>query len=117
MITRELMLEKGDFGLWRVCDGAEECFRITDDGGGYCNSIEEMCRYYNGDEIGLVKQILQRGNNVIFADHGESYGKGEYSYEEYLSQFEKSDGDYIIFPYVDFDTYEKAKEIFDLLNA
>ena len=117
MITRELVCEKCDCGLWKVSDGVEECFKITDDGGGYCNSIEEMCRYYHGDEIGLVKQILQRGNNVIFADHGESGGKGKYSYEEYLSQFENSDDHYIIFPYVDFDTYEKAKEIFDLLNA
>ena len=65
MITRELIMKKGNLGMWRVSNGVETCYKITDDGGGYCNSIEEMCEYYNGEEVKLVNIILEKGNDVV----------------------------------------------------
>ena len=112
MIKTEVLLSKNHLDLWKVSDGIEECYRITDDGSGYCNSIEEMCEYYHGDEIGLVNIILAKGNNVVFVNIETL---GEHTYDEYISQFE-NEGDFFIFPYVNFETYEKAKEIWDLLE-
>lgn len=112
----ELILKGNNYlGLWKRSEGY---WVITDDGSGVCNSIEEMSAYYNhGDEIGLVKEIISKGNDVIFEDHGESYGKGTYTYEEYLAQFKDKDAkEYIIYPYVTFTSYEAAKEIWDLLD-
>lgn len=105
----------GILGLWERYRGE---WVITNDGTGVCNSIEEMSAYYNnGDEINLVKEIISNGNDVIFVDHGEVYGKGKYTYEEYLAQFDDEDAkEYIIFPFVTFTSLEKAKKIFDLLQ-
>lgn len=111
MITRELILQKSKLGLWRVSNGIEECYKITDDGGGYCNSIAEMCQYYDGEEVKLVNIILEKGNDVIFMNIETME---DHTYEEYLAQFFE-DKEPLIFPYVDFNTYGKAKEIWDLL--
>ena len=110
---RELLLEKGELGLWKVSYGLEECYRITDDGSGICNSIEEMCEYYGSEEVKLVNIILEKGNYIMFVNKETL---DDCTYEEYIAQFEDEDGEYSIFPYVDFDTYEKAKEILDLLK-
>ena len=116
--SKKIHENKNGLALWEnysAYDG-QTWWNITDDGCGICNSIEEMCSYYNdGDEVGLVNEILVRGNEVTFEDHGETEGKGEYTYDEYLEQI-NGDGNYIIFHYVSFTSYEKAKEIWDLLN-
>ena len=115
---REKIEEKGLFreaplGLWKVTDGTETVYRITDDGCGYCNSIEEMSSYYNnGDEIGLVNKILEKENEILFEN---CVSGAEATYEEYLEQF-KRDKDFPIIPYINFKSYEKAKEIWDLLS-
>ncbi len=98
--------------LWESTDGIKKVYRITDDGSGYCNSIEEMSAYYSqGTEIDLVKEIMKRENKILF----ENLVSGEeHTYEEYIEQFENED-DFPIMPYVDFESYEKAKEIWDLL--
>jgi hypothetical protein len=108
----EVILSKGHLDLWKVSNATEEVYRITDDGSGYCNSIEEMCAYYNGDEIGLVNIIIENGNDVMFVNIETLENC---TYEEYVTQFEMTE-DPLIFPYVNFETYEKAKEIWDLLQ-
>ena len=113
MITRELIEEKSFLGLWKVSDGINTVYKITDDGHGICNSVEEMSGYYfEGTETDLVNEILKRGNTVIYTD--------DLTYTEYMAQFE----DYkngrepktVIYPYCNFESYEKAKEIWDLLS-
>lgn len=113
MIKKELLLEKGCLGLWKLDNGVEEVYKITDDGSGYCNSIEEMCKYYNGEEVKLVNIILEKGNSVMFVNiETLNY----HTYEEYLAQFE-NEGYFLIFPYVNFEKYENAKEIWDILEV
>lgn len=110
---RELLATKGRLGLWKVNIQKEGIrYRITDDGSGYCNSIEEMSSYYKkGTEIDLVKEILDRDNKILF----ENIVSGEEkSYEDYLEQFNTDN--FPIVPYINFITYEKAKEIWDLLE-
>ena len=111
---RTLMEQKGKLGLWKVNVQEEGIrYRITDDGCGYCNSIEEMSSYYSkGTEIDLVKEILDRDNEILF----ENIVSGEEKdYEDYLEQFNTKD--FPIVPYINFTTYEKAKEIWDLLET
>ena len=108
----KILAVDGVLALWETNDGTNIVYRITDDGSGYCNSIEEMSGYYTkGTEIDLVNEIMNRGNKILF----ENIVSGEEStYEEYIGQFEKED-DFPIAPYVNFESYEKAKEIWDLL--
>lgn len=113
-VIREQIETKGRLGLWKRTYGAEVIYRITDDGSGVCNSIEEMSGYYTkGTEIDLVKEIMDRGNKILF----ENIVSGvESDYEEYIEQF-KNEDDFPIVPYVNFLSYDKAKEIWDLLEA
>lgn len=109
-----LIEKKGKLGLWKVNVQEEGIrYRITDDGCGYCNSIEEMSSYYRkGTEIDLVKEILDRNNEILF----ENIVSGEEkSYEDYLEQFNTND--FPIVPYINFTSCEKAKEIWNLLEA
>ena len=113
MIKTEVLLSKGHLALWKASNGEEECYRITDDGSGYCNSIEEISGYFKGDEIGLVDIILEKGNEVMFVNSGTLE---KHTYEEYIAQFDNM-VDFPIYPYVNFATYEDAKEIWDLLEV
>lgn len=108
----KIIKQKDKLCLWQTYDGKKIVYRITDDGSGYCNSIEEMSAYYTkGTEIDLVNEIKNRGNKILF----EHLVSGEESnYEEYIRQF-KEEKDFPIMPYVDFETYDKAKEIWELL--
>lgn len=112
---RECLATKDVLGLWEITNGTEKCYRITDDGSGVCNSIEEMSSYFKGGETALVDEIIKRGNNVFFESD-----VGTATYDEYLDQFAVyEDGgcpEHPVYPYVDFETYEKAKEIWDLLE-
>ena len=112
---RTLMEQKGKLGLWKVNVQEEGIrYRITDDGCGYSNSIEELSSYYNnGDDIGLVNKILEKENKILFEN---CVSGAETTYEEYMEQFKK-DEDFPILPYVNFKSYEKAKEIWDLLET
>lgn len=112
MNKHEVIFSKGNLDLWKINNGVEEWYRITDDGSGCCNSIEEMCAYYHGDEIGLVNIIIEKGNNIAFVNKETL---NYCTYEEYIAQFE-TEQDFDIFPYVNFKTYEQAKEIWDLLG-
>lgn len=114
-MKKELIAKKSNLGLWKVNDSSSIVYRITVDGSGHCNSIEAIQGYYkNGaDEVGLVNEIINRGNNVEF--YNIDKGDEAASYTEYLEQFNNEDG-FPIYPYVNFETYEKAKEIWDLLN-
>ena len=109
----KILETSGILALWETNDGTNVVYRITDDGSGYCNSVEEMSGYYTeGTEIDLVREIMNRGNKILF----ENLVSGEeHTYEEYIEQFEK-DEDFPIMPYVDFKSYKKAKEIWDLLK-
>ena len=105
--------EKGKLALWE--HRAELCNDIwyTIHEEDVCNSLEEICYAFNdGDEIALVREVISRGNIVDFTDDA--------TYEEYLKQFElyakNVDVENPIYPYCCFETYEKAKEIFDLLK-
>lgn len=112
---RECLATKDVLGLWEITNGTEKCYRITDDGCGVCNSIEEMSSYFKGGETALVDEIIKRGNNVFFESD-----VGTATYDEYLDQFAVyEDGgcpEHPVYPYVDFETYEKAKEIWNLLE-
>lgn len=112
---RECLATKDVLGLWEITNGTEKCYRITDDGCGVCNSIEEMSSYFKGGETALVDEIIKRGNTVFFESDA-----GTATYDEYLEQFAVyEDGGcpkHPIYPYVNFETYEKAKEIWDLLE-
>lgn len=115
MNKREVMFSKGHLDLWKItCDNGMTCYKITDDGSGICNSIEEMSGYYKkGTEIDLVNEIIKRDNPVVFTDDA--------TYEEYMEQFdiyaEGGEPENPIYPYCTFKTYEKAKEIWDLLEG
>lgn len=112
---RECLATKDILGLWEITNGTEKCYRITDDGSGVCNSIEEMSNYFKGGETALVDEIIKRGNKVFFESD-----VGTATYDEYLEQFAVyEDGgcpEHPVYPYIDFETYEKAKEIWDLLE-
>ena len=112
LVERKLIETKGDLGLWEVTNGKETVYRITDDGHGYCNSIEELATYYKGDEVGLVKQIINKGNPVFFEDSCTGEKK---SFDEYQEQFARED-EYPIFPYVNFESLSSAKEVLGLLE-
>ena len=113
MVKREVVLSKGSLDLWKVSNESEECYKITDDGSGICNSIEEMSGYYRqGTEVDLVNEIIKRNNPVVFTDGA--------TYEEYMEQFDRyaegGEPENPIYPYCTFETYEKAKEIWDMLE-
>lgn len=114
MATRRQILKKGKLGLWKITNKGVTIYRITDDGCGFCNSIEEMSSYYlHGTEIELVKEILHNGNKILF----ENIVSGESAtYEEYLEQFKKN-GDFLIVPYINFETYEQALRIWERLSG
>ena len=104
--------EKGKLGLWEHRCGNDVWYTIHEEN--VCNSLEEICYAFNdGDEIALVNEVINRGNTVDFTDCA--------TYEEYLKQFEmyanNEDVENPIYPYCCFETYEKAKEIFDLLKV
>ena len=99
--------EKRNIAIWKHEYGEQEWYTIHEEC--MCNSLEEISYAYPGtDEVGLVNEVIKRGNKVMFT--------GDATYEEYLEQFEHYGSTDPIYPYCCFDTYEKAKEIFDLLN-
>lgn len=104
---------KGELALWEIRYQNGVIYRITDDGSGYCNSIEEMCEYFDGNEIELVKIIVKDENDVMFVNKETLT---DCTYTEYLNQFQEEKDFYPIYPYVDFKSYDKAKKIWDLLT-
>lgn len=107
-IVRKLE-EKGKIVLWEHCAERSNDIWYTIHEEDMCNSLEEIAyAFHDGDEIGLVNEVISRGNKVDFTDDA--------TYGEYLKQFEEYDCINPIYPYCCFETYEKAKEIFDLLD-
>lgn len=109
-IIRRKMEEKGKLVLWEHRCGKDVWYTIHEED--ICNSLEEICyAFNNGDEIGLVREVINRGNAVDFTDNA--------TFEEYLKQFDlyakNMDVENPIYPYCCFETYEKAQEIFNLL--
>ena len=110
---RKKLHEKGRLRLWENYSGydGETWYTIHEED--VCNSLEEICYAFNGDEIGLVNEVIKRGNKVDFTDNA--------TFEEYMEQFEAykngSEPENPIYPYCYFETYEKAKEIWDLLKV
>ena len=77
---RKKIHEKGRLRLWEnysAYDG-ETWYTIHEED--VCNSLEEICYAFNGDKIGLVNEVIKRGNKVDFTDNA--------TYEDYIAQFE-----------------------------
>jgi len=107
---RKKIHEKGGLCLWENYSAynGETWYTIHEED--VCNSLEEICYAFNGDEIGLVNEVIKRGNKVDFTDNA--------TYEEYIAQFEDyKNVENPIYPHCYFETYEKAKEIWDLLEV
>lgn len=105
--------EKGTLRLWKNYSVYDKETRYTIHEDSACNSLEEISYAFNGDEIGLVNEVIKRGNKVDFTDNA--------TYEEYIAHLEAyrngNEPKNPIYPYCSFETYEKAKEIWDLLNV
>ena len=109
-IKRKKLHTKGELCLWEHCFGydGETWYTIHEEN--VCNSLEEICYAYGGKEVELVNEVIKRGNKVMFTDDA--------TYEEYLAQFDDYENvENPIYPYCCFETYEKAKEIWDLLSV
>ena len=103
--------EKEKLCLWEhsSCDGGT-WYTINEND--MCNSLEEICYAYNGKEVDLVNEVMKRGNKVVFSGNASSA-----SYEDYIAQFDNYEKvKNPIYPYCCFETYEKAREICDLLE-
>lgn len=76
------------------------------------SSVKEMAWYYlDGNEMDLVKKLIDDGNDVKFYAGSQINKDNETTYEEYLKQEGVN-----ITPNVRFDTLEKAMEIWNLLK-
>lgn len=76
------------------------------------SSVKEMAWYYlDGNEMDLVKKLIDDGNDVKFYVGSQINKDNETTYEEYLKQEGVN-----ITPNVRFDTLEKAMEIWNLLK-
>lgn len=79
------------------------------------NSITDLERYYNGNEVELVKKIKQLGNKVRFYDCTHGQYTNEFMYHFHFINYDCNK--LYIAPIVTFKTEEKAREVFNLLNT